>query len=333
MSRVSVVILNWNGRGFLEQFLPSVVRYSEGAEIVVADNASTDDSVDFLRREYPMVRVVELPINYGFAKGYNEALKQVKADIYVLLNSDIEVSEGWLTEPVKLLLENEDVAACQPKILSYYERNKFEYAGAGGGYIDKYGYPFCRGRIFQEIELDNGQYDDVCEVFWASGASLFIKSDLFHKEGGFDEDFFAHMEEIDLCWRLKIDGYRVLYCGKSTVYHVGGGTLKKSSWRKTYLNMRNNLEMLYKNLPPKKLGRVMCYRILLDCIASIKFLVDGGFKDFYAVFRAHGHFYRHWRKIRAKRTNDSKAITYIYNGNIALEHHLKKVKLFEELNW
>lgn len=333
MKTVAVVILNWNGRAFLEQFLPSVVENSKGSSIVVADNASTDDSIDFLKHKYPEISIIQLPVNYGFAQGYNEALKRVSADIYVILNSDIEVTSGWLKEPVHLLSENDNVAACQPKILSYYERDRFEYAGAGGGFIDKYGYPFCRGRIFQEIEIDNGQYDDTTEVFWASGAALFIKADLFHKAGGFDGDFFAHMEEIDLCWRLKAAGYKIMYCGRSTVYHVGGGTLKKSSWRKTYLNMRNNLEMLYKNLPSDKLAKVISYRLLLDGIASVKFLIDGGFQDFYAVFRAHGHFYRNWRKIKAKRSSNNTPIEHIYDGNIALDHHLRRIKLFKDLNW
>ena len=241
MSLVAVVILNWNGKKYLEQFLPSLIEHTgSDAEIVVADNASTDDSLSFLKTNFPSIRVIQNTTNGGFARGYNLALKQVEADYYVLLNSDIEVTANWLKPVISMMEQDEKIGACQPKIRSFHHRNSFEYAGAAGGYIDEYGYPFCRGRLFLTIEEDNGQYDDTVEISWASGACMFVRSRLFHQLGGLDDDFFAHMEEIDFCWRLHNYGYRVMYCPGSTVYHIGGGTLPKASWRKTYFNFRNN---------------------------------------------------------------------------------------------
>jgi hypothetical protein len=275
---IAVVILNWNGRKYLEQFLPPLVQHSrDEAEIIVADNASSDDSVAFLREHYPSIRIISNPSNEGFSRGYNLALKQVEADYYVLLNSDIEVTPNWIRPVIDLMEKDRSVAACQPKILSFYERTKFEYAGAAGGFIDKYGYPFCRGRIFQSLEEDNGQYNDAIEIFWATGACMFVRADLFHQSGGLDEDFFAHMEEIDLCWRLKNEGYRIMYCPDSTVYHIGGGTLPKISWRKTYFNFRNNFYLLYKNLPDNLVNEVFAKRLVLDGIAAMKFLFTAGF--------------------------------------------------------
>ena len=291
--RIAVVILNWNGKNFLEKFLPVLLENSSSeAEIIVADNASTDDSFDFLQTRFPAVRIIRNDQNYGFAKGYNVALSQVTAEYYVLLNSDIEVTPGWIHPVIDLMDSDNTIAACQPKIRSYSEPGKFEYAGAAGGFIDKYGYPFCRGRMFQTLEEDHGQYDDVVEIFWATGACIFIRAELYHKYGGLDEDFFAHMEEIDFCWRLKNEGYKIVYCPLSVVYHIGGGTLPKISWRKT---------LLFKNLPDNLLFEVFAKRLILDGIAAMKFLITAGFKDFFAVSKAHFSFYASLKKTRQKR--------------------------------
>jgi hypothetical protein len=334
LAHVAVVILNWNGREFLRKFLPSVIEHSRGiAEIIVADNASTDSSIEFLQNTYPEVRIITNRTNGGFARGYNEALAEVEADYYILLNSDIEVTAGWI-EPVIALLESDaDIAACQPKLRSYHEPEKFEYAGAAGGYIDTYGYPFCRGRIFEAIETDTGQYNDAIEIFWATGACMFVKASLFHKMGGFDADFFAHMEEIDFCWRLKNEGYRIMYCPDSVVYHVGGGTLPKKSSRKTYLNFRNNISLLFKNLPANELYRVFAVRFPLDGVAAIKFLLDGGLADFYAVLKAHLYFYKNLPALIRKRKNLKQLkVSGIYSKNMVFNHYLKKIKLFSQLD-
>ena len=246
--RIAVVILNWNGKHMLEQFLPSVTAYTTGdAEVIIADNGSTDDSIAFLHDHYPTLRIIQLDKNYGFADGYNRALAQVDADYYVLLNDDVEVTPNWTAPVVEQMERNPRTAICQPKLLMYDQRDTFEYAGGAGGFLDKYGYPFCRGRLFTTLEKDHGQYDDPREIFWASGAAMFVRADVWKKLGGLDGEFFAHMEEIDFCWRAKNAGYRVEYCPLSTVYHVGGGTLPKSNPHKTYLNFRNNIAMLYKN--------------------------------------------------------------------------------------
>ena len=332
--RVAVIILNWNGRKYLQRFLPSLIQYSKDeAEIIVADNASTDDSVLFLRSSYPDIRIIQNEDNSGFARGYNLALSQVEADYYILLNSDIEVTENWIAPVIELLEQDEMVAACQPKIRSFLEPKKFEYAGAAGGFIDKYGYPFCRGRIFLSIEEDHGQYDDVSEIFWASGACMFVKARLFHQFGGLDEDFFAHMEEIDFCWRLKNNGYKIMYCPTSTVFHIGGGTLPKVSWRKTYLNFRNNFILLYKNLPDDRLFRVFAVRYLLDTIAAFKFLFQAGFKDFWAVTRAHISFYRSLGKTKKKRQSlKHGSMQDVYGKNIVVEYYLMGKRKFSQLN-
>ncbi len=331
--KAAVVILNWNGKKFLEQFLPVVIQQSNGiAGIIVADNASTDDSVVFLQEHFPEIRIIQNQSNGGFAKGYNDALKLIDAEYYILLNSDIEVTSHWIEPVLQLMDSDKNIAACQPKIRSYYEREKFEYAGAAGGYIDKYGYPFCRGRLFFTLEEDKGQYDDVREIFWATGACLFVRAELYHKFGGLDEDFFAHMEEIDFCWRLKNHGYKIVYCPDSIVFHIGGGTLPKSSSRKTYLNFRNNFTLLYKNLPAKRLVPVFTARFLLDGIAAIKFLLDGGFKDFLAVSRAHLSFYGNIGKIRKKRKSQiQQKVRHIYHGNIVIDYYLLKRKKFTDL--
>ncbi|WP_379964062.1 glycosyltransferase family 2 protein [Epilithonimonas sp. UC225_85] len=288
---VAIAILNWNGKNWLEKFLPSVLKYSEEADIYVIDNASTDDSIQFLKSNFSKVKIIQNQSNSGFAAGYNEGLKSVKADIYCLLNSDVEVTENWITPIIKLFSEDQTIAAIQPKILDYNQKDKFEFAGAGGGLIDNLGYPYCRGRVFENIELDHGQYDDETEIFWASGCSLFIRSDDFWKMNGFDERFFAHQEEIDLCWRLKNEGRNIYYSGKSTVYHVGGGTLKKENPEKTYLNFRNNLSMMLKNLPSSKVFYILFLRLHLDGYAAVYLAYKNGWKFLWAVLKAHVYFY------------------------------------------
>jgi GT2 family glycosyltransferase len=332
--KVAVVILNWNGKRFLEKFLPSLINHSrEDAEIIVADNASSDGSVEFLQSAYPAIQIIRNPDNGGFAKGYNSALRQVDAQYYVLLNSDIEVTPDWIRPVIGLMESDPLIAACQPKIRSYSEPSNFEYAGAAGGFIDKYGYPFCRGRVFQSIEEDNGQYDDVTEIFWATGACMFVRADLYHSLGGLDDDFFAHMEEIDFCWRLKNKGYKILYCPGSTVYHIGGGTLPKISWKKTYFNFRNNFILLYKNLPDNLLFEVFAKRLVLDAIAAMKFLFTAGFKDFWAVLKAHFSFYWGLKKTRQKRKMLHQGpLKNVYKKNIVFEHFIRGKKKFSDLD-
>ena len=294
--KVAVVILNWNGEAMLRRFLPTVVRYScDEAEIWVADNASDDASVQLLREHFPSVRLIQLDKNYGFAEGYNRALAQIEAEYYVLLNSDVEVTHHWLTPLVEYMEAYPDVAACQPKLLSEANRDYFEYAGASGGFIDRYGYPFCRGRIFNTVEEDNGQYDYIIDILWATGACMLIRSADYREAHGLDGRFFAHNEEIDLCWRLRQRGRRIVCIPESEVYHVGGGTLPKSNPMKTFLNFRNNLTMLYKNLPDGELKGVMRVRRVLDYVAALKMLVaDRSWADFKAVVKARRAFYR-WR--------------------------------------
>ncbi len=334
MKKVAVVILNYNGKRFLEKFLPNVIENSSDvAEVIVADNASTDDSVTFLKAAYPDIRLIINDFNGGFSTGYNIALRQVEAEYYCLLNSDIEVTPHWIEPVIELMDSDSNIAACQPKILSYYNRDKFEYAGAGGGFIDKYGYPFCRGRVFQHLETDRGQFDDNKEVFWATGACMFVRADVYHQFGGLDDSFFAHMEEIDFCWRVKNMGYKVMYCSQSKIYHIGGGTLPKSSARKTYLNFRNNLSLLMKNLPKGSVFGTISYRIMLDWIAALKFLFEGCLGDFWAVMRAHLSFYRHLPSLKKKRNAlVHKHVSQIYQKNIVFKHFLEHKKLYGELN-
>lgn len=334
MKKVAVVILNYNGKKFLEKFLPQVLAFSHDvADVWVADNCSKDDSVTFLQQQFPEVNLIVNRENGGFATGYNQALKQIDAEYYVLLNSDIEVTPQWIEPVIELMDSDLNIAACQPKIRAYHQKEKFEYAGASGGFIDKYGYPFCRGRIFQHLESDQGQYDDTHEVFWATGACLFVRSKIFHDLGGLDDDFFAHMEEIDFCWRAKNMGYRIMVNPKSLVYHIGGGTLPKSSARKTYLNFRNNFVLLYKNLPSNRLFKVFIARLFLDGVAAIKFLMQGGFSDFIAVIRAHFYFYAHFSLLRKKRSRlQQKNVSGIYNGNIAFDHYLWRKKRYSDLS-
>lgn len=293
--KVAIVILNWNGRQMMEQYLPSVVRYSADAEIIVADNSSTDDSIAWLASNYPQISVIRLEDNYGFAGGYNRALAQVDSEYYLLLNSDVEVTEGWLSPLMAAMEQYKEVVACQPKLLSYVEKDKFEYAGGAGGHLDRYGYPFCRGRIFDSMEQDKGQYNEPEEIFWATGACLLIRSAAFWKVGGFDERFFAHNEEIDLCWRLQQAGGSIFCFPESHVYHLGGGTLSASNPRKTFLNFRNNLTMLWKNLPQRELRKVMRIRFFLDHIAALKtLLLDGNLKEAQAILAGRRAF-KAWR--------------------------------------
>jgi GT2 family glycosyltransferase len=332
--KIAVVILNWNGKKFLEKFLPSVIERSrKDAEIIIADNASSDGSIEYLKKYHPEIRIIRLEKNYGFATGYNLALKKVSADYYILLNSDIEVTDNWIMPVIRVLEKDPLIAACQPKIRSYHEPEKFEYAGAAGGFIDKYGYPFCQGRLFQSLETDNGQYDNIAEVFWATGACMFVRASVYHELGGFDDDFFAHMEEIDFCWRAKNKGYKIYYTPESKIFHIGGGTLPKNNSRKTYLNIRNNIIMLYKNLEPARLWKILAARIILDYIAAIKFLIDGGFKDMAAVVKAHWYFYTNMGKLRKKREKISHLrVSKIYWGNIVLKHYIGRKKSFLDLD-
>lgn len=294
--RIAIVILNWNGKKMLCEYLPTVLSNSpEDAEVWVADNASTDGSMQMLASQFPAVKTLELDRNYGFAEGYNRALSKVDAEYYVLLNSDVEVTQGWLTPMVSYMDANKDVAACQPKLLSVYDKQSFEYAGASGGFLDKYGYPFCRGRIFSTVEHDDGQYDETMDILWATGACLLIRSKDYWEAKGLDGRFFAHNEEIDLCWRLRQRGRRVVCVPKSVVYHVGGGTLPKSNPMKTELNFRNNLTMLYKNLPDEELRPVMMARFFLDWLAAFEMLLlERNIGDFRAVIRGRRAFNR-WK--------------------------------------
>lgn len=290
MKQTAVVILNYNGAGMLRRFLPSVIKYSPEASIYVADNGSSDESCDVVRNEFPAVKLMVLDHNYGFAEGYNRALAQVDEEYAVLLNSDVEVTRGWLSPMTQFLDSNPEVAACQPKLLSFKQKDFFEYAGAAGGFIDKWGYTFCRGRIFNTVERDSGQYDDTTDVFWATGAALMIRNEVYKNNGGLDWRFFAHMEEIDLCWRLRSRGYRIACVPQSHVYHVGGATLKKENPQKTYLNFRNNLLMIYKNAPDCQLKKIMLFRKVFDNVAALKFLASGDYAAFKAVRKARRDF-------------------------------------------
>lgn len=289
--KIAIAILNWNGKNWLEKFLPSVLQYSENVSVYVIDNASTDDSIAFLEQNFPEVYIIKNLKNNGFAGGYNEGLQSIQEEIYCLLNSDVEVTENWLSPIKKLFQKDKNIAGIQPKILSYHQKKYFEFAGAGGGLIDHLGYPYCRGRIFDDVEQDQGQYNDETEIFWASGCCLFIRKEDFWAMNGFDERFFAHQEEIDLCWRLINSGKKIYYCGKSTVYHVGGGTLNKQNPNKTFLNIRNNLSMMLKNMPWEQALWKIPTRLLLDGLAAIYFAYKDGFSHFLAVIKAHFSFY------------------------------------------
>ncbi|MGC4102539.1 glycosyltransferase family 2 protein [Ferruginibacter sp.] len=332
---VAIVILNWNGRKFLEQFLPSVMAsvYSN-KRVILADNASTDDSIAFTQQHYPAVEIIINNSNEGFAKGYNTALKQVRSDYYVLLNSDVEVTPNWIQPVIDLMEADDSIAACQPKILAYNNKHLFEYAGASGGWIDSLGYPFMRGRVFDVCEEDKGQYDAAQQCFWASGAALFVKAKLYHDAGGLDEYFFAHQEEIDLCWRLQLAGYKIFVQPASVVYHVGGGTLPKGNSRKTYLNFRNNLIMLAKNLPPGSACWKIPYRLGLDAISAWQNLLKGDGGYFVAILKAHLHFLK-WLLFekKTKRTVKRRSIkgSGYYTGSVVWQYFVKKKKTFSEI--
>ena len=331
--KTAVVILNWNGKDYLEKFLPSVVEFSAGsAEVIVADNASTDDSINFLQERYPQIRIIENPENGGFSKGYNDALKEVDAEYYVLLNSDVEVTENWIDPIINMMDADPSIAACQPKIHSLEIRSQFEYAGGAGGFIDAYGYPFCRGRIFDQSEEDTGQYDDSCEVFWATGACMFVRAKLYHQSGGLDEDFFAHMEEIDFCWRIKNQGYKIMFCAESTVYHLGGGSLPQISPRKTFLNFRNNLSLLVKNLPSNRLVWVLVVRYVLDMFAALNFLRQGRRADAGAICSAHAHLLQAFPGLMRKRKSLTQAkVSQVYRGCIVYDYFVRGVTVFTGL--
>ena len=329
---VSIVILNWNGQRFLQQFLPSIFATSyPNYKVIIADNASTDDSAIFIEENYPDARFLKLKENYGYAKGYNEALKQIDGKYYVLLNNDVEVEPNWLNPIIDLLETNAQIAACQPKLLMYEDRSSFEYAGASGGWIDVLGYPFARGRVFDFVEKDVGQYDEPQACFWASGAALVIRSDLFHKAGGFDDYFFAHQEEIDLCWRLKNRGFEIYCLPQSVVYHLGGGTLNKSNPHKTFLNFRNNLIMLYKNSSYRQIAWKFPLRILLDLVAFIKTLFQNP-SQAWAILRAHLAFI-HWLFFKHRHTVASVTpnLEGMVNKSLVWQYFIRKKKTFKEI--
>ncbi|WP_298516427.1 glycosyltransferase family 2 protein [uncultured Kordia sp.] len=327
---IAVVILNWNGKQLLEQFLPKVLAFSNDATIYVADNASADDSIAYVKDNFPTVKIIQNAENGGYAKGYNDALPFVEEEIFCLLNSDIEVTENWLA-PIQSEFEATlETAIIQPKILDFKQKTHFEYAGAAGGFIDKYGYPFCRGRIFHTLEEDTAQYNDAIEIFWASGACLFIRKHVFSVLNGFDEDFFAHQEEIDLCWRAFNKGYKAKYIAESVVYHVGGATLDSANPRKTYLNFRNSLCMLAKNLPKGKLVPIIFSRLVLDGIAGIQFLIKFKFKHFFAIIKAHFHFYGRLLKMVKKREKVQQK-KYFGQKSIVYSYFIKGKKRYSDL--
>ena len=330
--KIAIVILNWNGQKLLEQFLPSIIKYSKlkNCTVYVADNASTDTSIEFIKNKYKSVQIIQNTKNGGYAKGYNDALKNVDADVFALVNSDIEVTKGWLQPIIEEFENNKKTAIIQPKILDYKNKVFFEYAGAGGGYIDRYGFPFCRGRIFNYLELDNQQYNNTIDVFWASGACLFIRKEVFDTLEGFDERYFAHQEEIDLCWRAKNMGYAVKYVGASTVYHIGGATLEESNPKKAYLNFRNSLFTLTKNLPRRTLFPVLFIRLMLDGIAAVRFLLQKKPIYTWIILKSHISFYVNLPRNLKKRTKNNKR-NYYYIKSIVWQHFVKGKNKFDEL--
>ena len=333
---VAIVILNWNGKHHLEQFLPSVLSTTyPNYKIIVADNGSTDHSIDYLQQNFPQVELIVLKKNYGFARGYNEALKQVDADYYVLLNSDVEVQPGWLQPMIELLEGEENAAACQPKLLACTNKHLFEYAGGAGGWLDLFGYPFARGRVFDICEEDRGQFDKTEEVFWASGAAMLVKSKVYHQLHGFDDYFFAHQEEIDLCWRIHLAGYKIFCCPRSVVYHVGGGTLPRGNSKKTFLNFRNNQILLAKNLPWSEKWWKIPFRLLLDQVSAIKGLLSGDAGYFVAIYKAHLAFLD-WilfvkKNSHSYRRQKLKNLPGVYCGNIVWQHFALKKKFFRDI--
>jgi len=332
--KTAVVVLNWNGINWLKKFLPILIEKSKGANIYIADNASTDNSVDYVNNNFPNVKVLKNFSNEGYAKGYNDALETLKEEFFVLINSDIEVTDNWIKPIINLMEANSDIAACQPKILSFHDRNKFEYAGACGGFIDTLGYPFCRGRIFSDLEDDNNQYNDITEVFWASGACLFVRAKHFKEVNGFDNDFFAHQEEIDLCWRLKNKGYKIMVNPNSAVFHVGAGTLNTNSPFKTYLNFRNNLFMLYKNLSVLKLIITLLFRLPLDGIAALSFAKkENGLGHVFSILRAHLVFYVSipLLSLKRKKIDQKKNLTGQKRFSILFKYYFLGIKKFSDL--
>ena len=330
----AVVVLNWNGINWLKKFLPILIEKSKDVNIYIADNASTDNSVEYVNDNFPNVKVLKNFSNEGYAKGYNDALETLKEEFFVLINSDIEVTDNWIKPIINLMEANSDIAACQPKILSFHDRNKFEYAGACGGFIDTLGYPFCRGRIFSDLEDDNNQYNDITEVFWASGACLFVRAKYFKQVNGFDNDFFAHQEEIDLCWRLKNKGYKIMVNPNSAVFHVGAGTLKTSSPFKTYLNFRNNLFMLYKNLSVLKLIITLLFRLPLDGIAALSFAKkENGLGHVFSILRAHLVFYVSipLLSLKRKKIDQKKNLTGQKKFSILFKYYFLGIKKFSDL--
>jgi GT2 family glycosyltransferase len=330
LTKTAVVILNWNGAKLLQQFLPSVIQFSGDATIYVADNASTDTSIDVLKNEFPSIKIIENAGNYGFAKGYNEALKCVEEPYYALVNSDIEVTENWL-QPIETIFDNElNTSIIQPKLLDFKKKTHFEYAGAAGGFIDKFGFPFCKGRIFNTLEEDLGQYDTETEIFWATGACFFIRKEVFRTLQGFDSDFFAHQEEIDLCWRANNVGHTIKYCPTSVVYHVGGATLNEANPMKTFLNFRNSLLMLTKNLPKEKLVPIIFIRMCLDGLAGVQFLFQGKVTHTFAILKAHFYFY-HLIGRNLKKRNNSQKTDYYYTKSIVWNYFVQKKKTFKRI--
>ena len=330
MKKIAVVILNWNGAKLLEQFLPSVIAFSDAATIYVADNASTDASIEVIQNQFPSVKIIQNTDNFGFAKGYNQALQFVEEEYYALVNSDIEVTENWLAPIIELFENQTETAIIQPKILDFKKKTHFEYAGGAGGFIDKFGYPFCRGRIFDTVEEDRNQYDDEIAIFWASGACFFIRKEVYRKLNGFDDMFFAHQEEIDLCWRAFNLGFKTKYASKSIVYHVGGATLNDGNPKKTFLNFRNSLLMLTKNLPKNQLFSIIFIRLFLDGLAGIQFILKGKFKHFFALLKAHFSFYILVNQFYKKRGAVHKKKYYLTNS-IVYCYFIKKIKLFSSI--
>ena len=329
--KVAIAILNWNGAELLKRFLPSILEFSKNAEVYVIDNASSDDSVRLLKTDFPQVGIIQNDTNLGFTGGYNEGLKSIQADVYCLLNSDVKVTSNWLTPIMDLYSSNPEIAIIQPKILDLNRPDHFEYAGAAGGFIDKLGYPFCRGRIFQSLEKDSGQYNDTVEIFWATGACMFIKSKVFKELGGFDSQYFAHQEEIDLCWRAKNSGNKVYYQGKSEVFHMGGFTLENSNPHKTFLNFRNSLFTIVKNLPTKVAWPILIMRLILDGIAAIRFALQLRGKHAWAIFKAHLSFYRNFRSIFRKREKINFLLKYYHIKSIVWSHFVHQINNFNNL--
>ena len=328
--KFAIVILNWNGENLLRKFVPDLVKYSDGAQMYLVDNASMDDSVSFIKTHFPCFKIIVHSKNYGFAAGYNKALRQIKADVFILLNSDVQVTENWLAPFKKLFASDSKIGIVQPKIKDFKSKNYFEYAGAGGGFLDYLGYPYCRGRLFGTLEADEKQYEDTIPINWASGACFGIRSGLYNTLGGFDEDYFAHQEEIDLCWRVKNEGYKIFYTAQSEVYHIGGATLKESNHFKTFLNFRNSLYSLVKNVPIKTVFQVVFIRLFLDGLASLLFIFELRPIHAWAILKAHVSFYRNLPKMIRKRKNQKQSFNYLHKS-VVFAYFIKRIKIFKKL--